>query len=68
MGWNDNAICGQPYMHEQEFECASCKINKLKELLKVARCPDALCDGRGFSVRDGEQHQCEWCHERDSLP
>lgn len=55
------------------------QLNRLHELLAVAKCPE--CDGSGFVVRetggcdaDGEndtreciQEQCRWCYERELL-
>jgi hypothetical protein len=45
----------------------------IKELLRVARCPDPNCDGNGSSWHAGwsgagepeqVQHECQWCDER----
>ena len=45
-------------------------IEKLEELLQLAKCPD--CDGSGsipHQFMDGEwdQQQCQWCDERNKM-
>jgi len=45
------------------------EIEKLKALLKVAKCPNIDCDNQGnIAVRDQdgdwEAEQCQWCYER----
>ena len=47
-------------------------IDKAKELLKVANCPNRDCHNQGwYAEQIGEdeytQIQCQWCHERKEL-
>ena len=56
----------------EDFEVAlpgtQALIDKTKELLRVAKCPNAHCvDGvisEGFA-QDYEHFQCQWCAERE---
>lgn len=50
-------------------------MNKILELLKIARCPDVECtDGTiaSWAYRNGSYgepicHQCQWCDEREQI-
>lgn len=51
------------------FEILRAQIQRLKALLKVARCPDPDCDNNGtiavrVSDEEWEPQQCQWCHEK----
>ena len=41
-------------------------IKKMRELLRVATCPDLTCD-EGIAQVAGEFVRCQWCAERDEL-
>ena len=50
-------------------------VDGLEGLLRIAKCPDAGCDGKGTVCRGEYQHengeiefdlsQCQWCDERE---
>ena len=58
------------------LEAKDQRIKRLEALLKVAKCPDPGCDGKGTVCRGEYQHengeveydleQCRWCDERDA--
>jgi len=42
------------------------------ELMRIAKCPDEACGGKGFTVvqisdNEDEEQQCQWCVERNAL-
>jgi len=55
-----------------ELEAAKQTIEKMRELLRVAECPDGNCDKNGAAGilhgdGDWEIYQCQWCHERKAI-
>lgn len=41
---------------------------EMGKLLKIARCPDDSCDGKGTcQVGEDDISQCQWCDERNKL-
>jgi hypothetical protein len=53
---------------------AAAEIERLRDLLKIAKCPNANCDNNGTICNGEYDHgngeieydleQCEWCDER----
>ncbi len=48
------------------WEAVEAELSQVRELLKVAKCPNSCIDGSipHRIVRGWEQEQCQWCYER----
>jgi hypothetical protein len=59
MGHGDNAICGQPYMNEEIFQCAGCKIKTMRDGINTLQCDTSWCGTAGNS-------KCQICRLQDN--
>lgn len=50
------------YVTQEEFDALRADVDALRELLKVAKCPN--CDGSGTTICGD---QCQWCDERAAM-
>lgn len=66
----DNAAKLTIHRLQNEIESLRARVAELEGLLKVAKCPDDSCDGKGsiahgpYSDGSYEQEQCQWCDEK----